>query len=510
MKKSAAWAGAVALPIALIGTFLIGAVPAQASTCSSKTGGDNDRLAKSNNSNTDASGWNCAEVWTTGNKSISGWGTQTVVASTANGYVKEYDCTLKSSSVDLSKIYTDGGGKIGSSMTYMTGNSSTSTRHWTGAVLWMTTTNGNDLAPNQRNGGCTDYTIYFNAFYENSMTATPGATSGTVGATVPVTVNVSAPDGPVPTGLGAAVYLQLGATPNPKTDTAVGQGTINNGSVVINTKIAVAGTGTYYVAHGATDWTKMTPSSSSVGWIPAQSKTFTITGNAAPTSASVASAPSGTERAKQVVRSRATTVFAVEKHGKGELSVSCPAGTAVQSFAAGSDTRVFTPEQIKLNRGNAGISVNTGTHESFIQVGCRNSSAKAQVEGKRGYGSVEGDVMKIKKAGSIFTGGLGDDVLTATIDKANLDGGLGADRLELRNGGLANGAFGDDELIAEGGGALLVGGEGRDTFRTGAGVVRVNAKDGKGGDVISCGSAKTQVMLDKGDTFTGPCTIIKK
>lgn len=509
MKKSAAWAGAVALPIALIGTFLIGAVPAQASTCSSRTGGDNDRLAKANNDSVKPDGWNCAYVWTTGNKSIGGWGTQTVISSTANGYTKEYDCKLTSSSVDLSKIYTDGGGTIGSSMTYMAGNSSTSTRHWTGALLWMTHTNGG-LYSGQRNDGCQDYTIYFNAFYENSVTASPGATSGTVGTAVPVTVTVSAPNGPVPNGVTAAVYLQLGSSPNPSSDKAVGSATVSNGKAVVNTAIAVAGAGTYYAVFAGSNYKTMVPSASSQGWLPGQSSTFTLTGNAAPTSASVAAAPSGSERAKQIVRSRATNVFAVEKHGKGELSVSCPAGSAMQSFAAGSDTRVFNPEAIKLNRGDAGISVNAGTHESFIQVGCRNSSAKAQIEGKRGYGSVKGDVMRINKAGSIFTGGLGDDVFTATVDKANLDGGLGNDRLELRNGGLAFGAFGDDELIAKGGGALLFGGVGKDTFRTGAGEVRVNAKDGKGGDVISCGSAKTQVMLDKGDTFTGPCIIVKK
>jgi hypothetical protein len=510
MKKSAAWAGAVALPITIIGSFLIGAVPAQASTCSSATGGNNDRLVKANNSNTDSKGWNCGYVWTTGNKSISGWGIQTVISSTANGYQKEYDCTLNSSSVSVSKMYVDGGGTVGSAMTYSVGNSSTSTRHWTGALLWMTKTNGG-LADGQRNSGCADYTIYFNAFYENTVTATPGATSGTVGTTVPVTVNVSAPNGPVPNlAKGAVVFLQLGSAPSPKTDKAVGQADVTNGTATVQTTIAASGPATYYAVFQGSNYTTMVPSATSQGWIPGQSKTFTLTGNAAPTSASGAMAPSGAERAQQVVRSRATAVFAVEKHGKGELSVSCPVGSAMQSFAAGSDTRVFDPQQIKVNRGGAGISVNAGSHESFIQVGCRNSSAKAEIDGKRGYGSVKDDVMTLKKAGSLFTGGLGNDVLTAKVAKAHLDGGIGNDRLDLRDGGTALGGFGDDDLSAEGGGAILLGGAGKDTFRTGSGDVKVNAKDGKGGDRISCGSAKTQVMLDKGDTFTGPCTIVKK
>lgn len=509
MKKSAAWAGAVALPIAIIGSFLIGAVPAQASTCSSKTGGNNDRLVKANNSNTDSKGWNCGYVWSTGNKSIGGWGIQTVVSSTANGYQKEYDCTLNSSSVSVSKMYVDGGGTVGSAMTYSVGNSSTSTRHWTGALLWMTKTNGG-LADGQRNSGCVDYTIYFNAFYENTVTATPGATSGTVGTTVPVTVNVSAPNGPVPNGVGAVVFLQTGSAPNPKTDTAVGQANVANGTATVQAKIAASGPATYYAVFQGSDYTKMVPSATSQGWIPGQSKTFTLTGNVTSATADASQTPSPHERAKQAIRARSMAVFAVEKHGKGELSVSCPAGSAMQSFAAGSDTRVFDPQQIKLKRGGAGISVNAGTHESFVQVGCRNSSAKAEIEGLRGYGSVKADVMTLKKAGSLFTGGLGGDQLSATVAKAHLDGGLGNDRLDLRDGGTALGGFGNDELSAEGGGAILLGGAGKDTFRTGSGHVKVNAKDGKGGDRISCGSSKTQVMLDKGDTFTGPCTIVKK
>lgn len=509
MKKSAAVAGAVALPIALIGTFLIGAVPAQASTCSSKTGGNNDRLVKADNSSVQSNGWNCGYVWTTGNKSIGGWGVQTVISSTANGYQKEYDCSTSSSSVSVSKMYTDGGGKVGSAMTYSVGNSSTSTRHWTGALLWMTKTNGG-LASGQRNSGCVDYTIYFNAFYENTVTATPGATSGTVGTTVPVTVNVSAPNGPVPNGVTAAVYLQLGSTPNPSSDRAVGQGTVSNGSAVVQAAVAVAGAGTYYAVFAGSNYQTMTPSSSSQGWIPGQSKTFVITGNAAASSATASGAPTGIERSRTIARARSTAVFAVEKHGKGDLSVSCPAGSAMQSFAAGSDTRVFHPGQIKLNRGGNGISVNAGQDKSFIQVGCRATTAKAEIDGKRGLGSVGDDNMTLKKAGSLFTGGLGDDVLTAKVDKAHLDGGLGDDVLTLLNGGTAIGGFGDDELVASGGGAILFGGAGKDTFRTGKGEVKVNARDGKGGDVITCGSAKTQVMLDKGDTFTGPCTVIKK
>lgn len=490
----------MALPIAIIGSFLIGAVPARASTCS---------FVKANNSATNQSGWNCGYVWTTGNQSLGPYGVQTLLTSSLAGYQKEYECSLNSSSVSVSKVYTDGGGTEGSAMTFSFRNGSTSTGYYTGAVFWMTNTNGG-LLQGQRNGGCTDYTIYFNAFYESTVVATPGATAGNVGTTVPVTVNVFPFEGPVPNGVTAAVYLQLGPTPNPASDTAVGQANVGNGTATVQATIATAGTANYYAVLAGSDYKSMVPSSTSQGWIPGQSTPFTLTGNAAPAAVSGAMAPSGAERAQQAVRSRATAVFAVEKHGMGELSVSCPAGSAMQSFAAGSDTRLFDPQQIKLNRGDAGISVNAGTHESFIQVGCRNSSAKAEIDGKRGYGSVKGDVMTLKKAGSLFTGGLGNDVLSSRVAKAHLDGGIGDDRLDLRDGGTALGGFGDDDLSAEGGGAILLGGAGKDTFRTGSGGVKVNAKDGKGGDRISCGSAKTKVMLDKGDTFTGPCTIVKK
>lgn len=503
MRKTVALAGVCALPLTMIASFLIGAVPAQASTCSSKTGGNNDRLVKADNTRTDAKGWNCGYVWTTGNKSIGGWGVQTVISSTANGYRKQYDCTLRSSSaVDISKMYVDGGGTVGSAMTYSVGNSATSTRHWTGAILWMTKTNG-DLADNQRNSGCVDYNIYFNAFYEVSVTASPSATSGAVGSTIPVRITVSGPNGPTVNGVQAAIKYQAGSTPNPQTDPNVGGGIVNNGILDTTLQVAAPGAGKYYAVFQGSNWTTMVPSASSNGWIPGQSSTFTINGAVASTEAFIASADRVTaERAKVPAG-----VFAVEKQGKGKLSVQCPAGSAIQSFYAGANNRVFGPGDITLAKGRDGIRVNAEGKNSLVQVGCRSAAAKADVVGKRGYGSVEADTMTVTKRGSLFTGGLGNDVLTAEVDNVHLDGGLGNDTLTLRNGGSAFGSFGRDRLFAEGGGAILVGGPGKDVFRTGQGVVYVNAMDGKGGDVIFCGSAKTQIMVDPGDRFTGPCTV---
>jgi len=502
MKKSIAVAGICALPLTMIASFLIGAVPAQASTCSSKTGGNNDRLVKADNTRTDSKGWNCGYVWTTGNKSIGGWGVQTVVSSTANGYRKQYDCTKNSSSVSVSKMYVDGGGTVGSAMTYSVGNSSTSTRHWTGAILWMTKTNG-DLASGQRNSGCVDYNIYFNAFYEVSVTASPSATSGVVGSTIPVRITVSGPNGPTVNGVQAAIKYQAGTSPNPSTDPNVGGGVVNNGTLDTALQVAAPGAGKYYAVFQGSDWSAMVPSSSSNGWIPGQSSTFTINGSVTTTEAFLGSADrQAAERAKLPAG-----VFAVEKEGKGNLNVKCPAGSSIQSFYAGANNKVFGPGEITLSKGKDGIRVNAGDKKTLAQVGCRSTAAKADIVKKRGYGSVKADTMTVTKKGSLFTGGLGNDVLTATVDGVFLDGGLGNDTLTLRNGGSAFGSFGRDRLFAEGGGAILVGGPGRDFFRTGKGVVYVNAMDGKGGDVIVCGSAKTQIMIDPGDKWTGPCTV---
>jgi hypothetical protein len=501
MKKTIVAVALCGLPLTMIASFLIGAVPAQASTCSSKTGGNNDRLVKADNTRTDSKGWNCGYVWTTGNKSIGGWGVQTVISSTANGYRKQYDCTKNSSSVSVSKMYVDGGGTVGSAMTYSVGNSSTSKRHWTGAILWMTKTNGG-LASGQRTG-CTDYTIYMNAFYEVSVTASPSATSGAVGTTIPVRITVSGPNGPTVNGVQAAIKYQAGASPSPSTDPNVGGGVVNSGILDTALQVAAPGAGKYYAVFQGSDWTKMVPSSSSNGWIPGQSATFTINGLVTTGEAFLGSADRvAAERAKLPAG-----VFAVEKRGKGNVNVRCPAGSSIQSFYVGAKNKVFGSGDVRLAKGKDGIRVNTGGKNALVQVGCRSTAAKADVVGKRGYGSVKGDIMTVTKRGSLFTGGLGNDVLTAEVDNVFLDGGLGNDTLTLRNGGSAFGGFGRDRLFAEGGGAILVGGPGRDFFRTGKGVVYVNAMDGKGGDVIVCGSAKTQIMVDPGDKWTGPCTV---
>lgn len=502
MRKAVALAGICALPLTMIASFLIGAVPAQASTCSSKTGGSNDRLVKADNTRTEAKGWNCGYVWTTGNKSIGGWGVQSSISSTANGYRKQYDCTTKSSSVSISKMFVDGGGTVGSAMTYSVGNSSTSTRHWTGAILWMTKTNG-DLAANQRNSGCVDYNIYFNAFYEVSVSASPSATTGAVGSTIPVRITVSGPNGPTVNGVQAAIKYQAGSSPNPQTDPNVGGGVVTNGILDTALQVAAPGAGKYYAVFQGSDWAAMVPSASSQGWIPGQSSTFTINGAVTSTEPYVASA----DRLAAARANMPAGVFAVEKDGKGNLNVSCPAGSSIQTMYVGANNRVYGQGDFALARNKNGIRVNAGDTRTMAQVGCRSTAAKAEVVGKRGFGSVKADIMTVTKRGSLFTGGLGNDVLTAEVNNAHLDGGLGNDTLTLRNGGTAYGSFGRDTLFAEGGGALLVGGPGKDTYRTGSGVVYVNAMDGRGGDVITCGSSKTQIMVDPGDRFFGPCTV---
>ena len=76
-------------------------------------------------------------------------------------------------------------------------------------------------------------------------------------------------------------------------------------------------------------------------------------------------------------------------------------------------------------------------------------------------------------------GGLGPD---------QLSGGAGADRIE---GGL--------------GADALVGGAGRDQLFGGPGNDRIDARDGKPGDVVDCGTGRDTVTADAGDRMLASC-----
>jgi hypothetical protein len=110
----------------------------------------------------------------------------------------------------------------------------------------------------------------------------------------------------------------------------------------------------------------------------------------------------------------------------------------------------------------------------------------------------------------LLRGGKGHDSLYGGRDDDTLNGGLGRDTL--------NGGRHDDVLDGGPGRDTLSGGTGADTMidnrgptrvqtgpDTGPGKDTVSVRDGRGDDTVICGSRRTTVIVDAGDSVIGPC-----
>ena len=492
---------AALVPVALVAGALVGAMPAQASTCSDKTGGDNDRLIKADNTETDADGWNCAYVYDFSVK-IGAFMPGFQYHTTAMGYQKTYECHNQTGGVSIDTVYMDGGGVAPSSQEWWAYNTQDGSRHWRGAVLMMTRKNSKDPAANQYTKGCVDNTIPFNAIYAVTASMSASATSVPAGSAVTLTLKLSGPDGPVPTGVQMGVARVTGTSPDPTKDPIVAGGVVTNGSLVTTMQVA-PGSYSYYPVFKGSDWTTMKPPSS--GWTPAQGKAIVITG----TSSSSAVLTGGAAHRVEIARAtpHPDEIAVVTVRGKGSLDVECPEGYALQLASVSSRTRAYGPTD--LTRDHNRVFAEADGSPSALQLVCRQSRLDMRIIGKRGYGSTRDDIMGTTMAGSLFTAGLGNDRVISRHARSFLDGGGGSDNVRLYSSGVGSGSFGADRLWADGNGALLIGGRGRDTFTTGAGRAYVNAVDGRGGDTVTCGSAKTRVLADPGDILAGPCTLVR-
>lgn len=92
-------------------------------------------------------------------------------------------------------------------------------------------------------------------------------------------------------------------------------------------------------------------------------------------------------------------------------------------------------------------------------------------------------------------GGPGNDVIYGNSGSDTLYGGPGNDTI--------HGGSGNDDLVGGGGDDTLVGGPGADDMFGQAGKDRINAKDGRGGDVLSGGPQRDTCAADRGDRKVG-------
>lgn len=512
----------VAVALGFAGVAL--ASPAMAGTCSSQTGGSNNQLIWT------GSTYTCAYTAGNGNNSIGAWATESWTSSTAKGYTKKYNCQLQSGGVTNTYIYSDAGGTgLGSSITYTAFNSNTGSRHWTAAVLWNTSSKGS-AASGQYTTGCPNYGIQGNLMYISKASFTTAPTSVATGASATFKVTVTNPDGgPAPTGT-VALFKQTGSSQSPAgkkcdgsansgVDSAIGQGSISGGVATLNTPTSLpAGKYSLYAAYTGTPLTStglpsycLTPPQA--GLTGASTNTVTLTVGSTSSSVSAASddAPAQVARASRVAaksgKDPKLAVLDDRVKAPKSLSLKCKAGQSPVQANVGAHNKSLEPGSTKV--AGRGVKVTTsglpdGTPVD-AQLVCRPDNAKALVVGKMAYGSLKDDTLKLSGNKGTAFGGFGDDTLS--VDTGVAFGGPGNDVVTVNTKGAANGGPGADTLTSSGTGlVLLEGGVGKDTFvGSSKGTTLINAKDGMGGDVVTCNSTKSFVMADKGDKVTGSC-----
>lgn len=524
------------------------------SSCAAMTGGTTNTYIKANNDYTDSRGYNCAYLDDTGPIQMSARQVLALKFTSAKQYQAVATCetpTQAQAFVTVTSSPTDGGGS-GPSTAYWqisntTSSSSTQPKAYASA-LWMVRTNSTTPYPNNYNGTNCDSTtpgkpVVIQPNLLHMMSVSMGKPTGTVaqGSTSTWPVSLTSIDGYTVNGATVNIMQMQGSTPS-SADDSVGKGTVNNNAASVSVTPGAGPLNFYAVLVGSN---YVNPTLPSTGWTASQSNPVDSSGGAVSASAAAADSRNAVnpitpeftplpspkvldridlarhaEDKRAAVRAQResilerllpTQVYVVEKSGKGKMSASCPTGTGLYTFATSAPHATYGPGDFSLSPGQRGISFKAQKGgQTRFQVTCRPIASPMSIKGKLGRGSVKGDQMRATLPGSIFTGGPGDDDMWSQGARTALDGGLGADRLRLlgaRSSG--NGGFGPDRLYSNADGTVLVGGPGRDIFRTGSGRVLVNARDGKGGDTVSCGSSATKVIVDSGDVINGPCSVVK-
>ncbi len=175
-------------------------------------------------------------------------------------------------------------------------------------------------------------------------------------------------------------------------------------------------------------------------------------------------------------------------------------GSASDSVSIGQ----ATSSAVKLQIPNAARG-----HRAQAQLLCRSAAARHVYRaGGFAYGTVKADTIRTALANKTVFGGLGADRITVTGKGSTAVGGLGDDTIVLRAAkSNASGGPGNDHLRSVSTGrTLLTGGTGRDVLVGSRAPTLINAKDGRGGDVVRCLSKRDRVVSDRGDVLIGPCT----
>ena len=444
-------------------------------------------------SSAETSGWTCAEDDHSGNISVhpgatSNWGP----ISYEQDWAHSHDC-VHSDDSSLTTAYS-----LAGDISWNATNWGTSTHHY-----WV----GNLFAVREPNSGSYDDScdntgkikgLDYHGYTEITISAPSTTTFET--STIPISgVLKQYAYGTVDPTL---ISVQIGSATFPSV-TLSG----NNWSFNLPT-VYFPGVGTWpvtvnYAGNSTTINSSATANVAISGTKPdASSLTPVIT----PMTKALASAPrveAAADARRRMSSTRGYETLRAAVTGSG-ATLECPAGQvpAHGEFQSSAETHGA------LRRTGNGFAVRSGLTGN-LQVLCRDRNAGLIEQGGLVLGSMRADRISSRTAAKVFAG-TGDDRVTTSAAGAKVFAGHGDDVVNVRGtmSGV-DGGFGSDTLTATVK-AALDGGPGRDRLSIlGSAGGIINAHDGAGGDIITCGSAKVKVFADKGDVVNGPCTLME-
>lgn len=545
MKRILAGIAAVGIGSALL--IAPAAAPAMAGTCQSKTGGNNDKVMWT------GSRFTCAYVVDNGDNKITPGNTEIFESHTAQGYTRRASCDKDSGGVQISTTYIESQA-TGSTITWWAFNKQDGNRHWTGAVLWQTSSAG-QVAGNQFTNSCKGDTIESNLYNVSESAITWSPVEYPANSTEGMSVRVKAPDGGPTVAGGVVLYRKLStsqSSANPP-ETAC-DGTVNSAGkdIAVSAPAAVQSDGMaypkiagntlapgeyqIYAAYSGTPTGKggnppvsvpghcfvppaklLTPSTSKsvpVKILPAVKNLAVASTSAGAVKSGAGSseapgargdvAPAGSRYPVKIINRTAVT--------PNVPAAACPKNHTPLNVGVGSPTATITPSDLKWTKQGAQIRPGTIPDGATLrmQLLCRPVSAGVASMGHSTYGSIHADRLSSSAKKSVLYGGRGNDRIQADNNRTLGLGGTGSDQIDVSGSNSAgNGGPGRDRLVARSPqSVLLVGGLGRDVLIGAKGDTMMNAADGHPGDRVVCKSSKNRVLVDEGDQVVGPCTVL--
>lgn len=473
---STAAAATVATTVLALLVGLVVAAPAQAESCPSE-----QQVLKSSAAE---KGYTCANEEYTGHRKLSPWATYVFLADASYQYGEVYSCSGRDNkNIEIIKAKV---ADFQVSFTATNWDISKSHHWWAGSLFAVYKSPGGapDSDSYVRSCGDDDGKIPASFLGKTTITLTAPASSATVGTPFTLTGTIS------PGSYGSIDGTKIGIFPV-GSSTPIGQGVLsgNTFTATILPQVPISGWGLEAKYGGSSNTT------------PATSDVVYLNVAASPAASAVATPPLTAPRA-----STGPVVALTQRSSDAAmLSLQCAPGSSPVLGTVMAE-RELPSDALRYVDNGVKVRSDVRPGPMTLQLLCRDSMAGVS-KGVFRAGTIRPDTFSTSAAKSTLLGGGGGDSLTIRHRGGTAFGGVGGDAIIVDQRGAAVGGPGRDQLIARAAGAVLEGGPGRDQFRGSTGKTFINARDGQPGDRITCRSSRNEVLADRGDVLSGPCTL---